>query len=89
MTTPISSSNPRAKDIVILQRGNDNQSYGEIHFSGSHLIFYTDASGYMNADKSASFYSLFPPSGFSGSLKDSANNVIADIVGGIIIKTYY
>ena len=58
---PISNSSPQQKDVVIIQRNSTNEYYGETHISGSKLIFYTDSSGYINADESASFYTIFPP----------------------------
>lgn len=50
------------KDVVFIQRSNDNSAYGEVHISGSLLIFYTDENGILTADKSGSFYTKFPPS---------------------------
>ncbi len=58
---PLTNPTPHPKDVVIIQRSNDGQSYGEVHISGSELIFHLDSDGYINADKSASFYTLYPP----------------------------
>lgn len=63
---PISNPNPQQRDVVIYQRDDTNSYWGEAHISGSNLIFYIDAQGHINADTSASFYSLFPPSGGGG-----------------------
>ena len=54
------------KDVVFIQRANDNSAYGEIHISGSLLIPYIDENGNITADTSASFYTKFPVSGSSG-----------------------
>src|SRR5574343_703851 len=58
---PILNSTPYPKDVVILQRDDTNTYYGETHISGTNAIMYIDSAGYLNADKSASFYSTFPP----------------------------
>lgn len=58
---PINNANISPKEIIIIQRNSTNEYYGETHISGSELIFYTDQFGYVNADKSASFYTIFPP----------------------------
>ena len=50
-----------ARDVVFIQRSNDNTTYGETHVSGTMLIFYTDEIGNVTADKSANFYTKFPP----------------------------
>lgn len=62
----ISNVNPQQRDVVIYQRDDTNSYWGEAHISGSNLIFYIDAQGHINADTSASFYSLFPASGSGG-----------------------
>lgn len=62
----ISNPNPQPYDVVIFQRDDTNTFWGETHISGTNLIFYIDSNGHVNADYSASFYSLFPPSGSGG-----------------------
>ena len=64
---------PQSKDIVIIQRNYANTQYDETHISGSNKIIYIDNSGYINADDSASFYSLYPPPGGSGGTSISAS----------------
>ena len=85
----ISNSNPQPKDVVILQRDDANTYYGETHISASKAILHINSSGYLDADESASFYSLYPPSGYTGQLNDSTTTKIADIVGGVIVKVYF
>ena len=63
----IGNTNPNAKDVVILQRDDTNSQYNETHISGSNLIIYIDSTGHINADDSASFYSIYPPSTTGGS----------------------
>jgi hypothetical protein len=63
---PISSPAISPRDVVIIQRSDDGSYYGETHISGSNRILYIDSSGHINADDSASFYSLFPVSASSG-----------------------
>jgi hypothetical protein len=58
---PISNTNPQPKDVVILQRDATNTYYGETHISASEVILHIDEFGNLNADKSASFYALYPP----------------------------
>ena len=57
----IGDSNPHSKDLVIIQRSDDNSFYEEVHASGSLVIPYLDADGHLNFDTSQSFYSIFPP----------------------------
>lgn len=59
----IPNPNAQPKDVVILQRSDNNAFYGEAHISGSKLIPHIDATGHINADDSASFYTLYPPPG--------------------------
>src|SRR6185369_14162663 len=56
-----------SKDVVFIQRSDDNSFYGEIHVSGALLIPYIDETGHLNADDSASFFAKFPVSGSGGS----------------------
>lgn len=56
----ISDPHPKSSDVVILQRNDNNTSYGEVHISGSNRIFYIDSDGHLNADDSGSFYNNFP-----------------------------
>jgi len=86
---PILDPTPKLKDVVLIQRSDDGSYYGEVHISGSSRIIYIDSNGHVNADTSASFYTVFPPSGYTGPLNDSTTNKIADVVGGIIVKVYY
>ena len=51
-----------SKDVVFIQRSDDNEFYGEAHISGNLLIPYIDETGHINADTSASFYNKFPVS---------------------------
>ena len=68
----INDPTPNLKDVVILQRDDTNSQYNETHISGSDVIIYIDSAGYINADKSASFYTIFPPPP-STSQSDSAS----------------
>src|SRR3954464_9004870 len=72
----ISNVNPQQRDVVIYQRDDTNSYWGEAHISGSNLIFYIDSQGHINADTSASFYTLFPPSGSGGSSGGSGTTLI-------------
>ncbi len=47
------------RDIVILQRDPNNAVYEEIHISGSDLIFYSNATGDLTADKIADFMAIW------------------------------
>jgi len=58
---PAVNPEPSRKDIVFIQRDTTGTYYGETHISGSNLIIYVDSSGSINADKSSSFYTTFPP----------------------------
>ena len=58
---PAVNPEPSRKDIVFIQRDTTGTYYGETHISGSDLIVYVDSSGNINADKSSSFYTTFPP----------------------------
>lgn len=62
---PISNTNPQPKDVVILQRDDTNSQYIETHISASDVILHIDSAGHINADKSSSFYTLYPPPGKS------------------------
>ena len=64
----IFNTNPNPKDVVILQRDDTNAYYGETHISGSKLLLHINSSGHLDADTSASFYTLYPPSGYTGPL---------------------
>jgi hypothetical protein len=57
----ILNTNPSPKDVVILQRDDTNTYYGETHISGSKLLLHINSSGHLDADTSASFYSIYPP----------------------------
>ena len=63
---PITSPIPAPKDAVFIQRSDNNAFYGETHISGSNLLLYIDSDGHVNADTSASFYTLFPAAGGGG-----------------------
>ncbi len=52
---PLTNTDPRPKDVVIIQRSNDNQSYGEVHISASRAIFHIDTGGYVNVDELINF----------------------------------
>ena len=69
----ITNPTPQPKEVVILQRDDGNAFYEEVHISGSSKIIYIDSSGYLNADDSASFYTVFPPGGGSGGTAGSAS----------------
>lgn len=80
------SQGVQLKDIVFIQRSNDNSSYGEVHISGSKLVIYIDIDGNINADTAANFYSVFPPpapTGASGNFL-SADAKTITVVNGII-----
>src|ERR1035438_8997727 len=62
----ISNTNPSAKDVVIIQRDDNNALYQEVHISGSLVIPYLDANGHVDFDTSQSFYNIFPPPGGTG-----------------------
>lgn len=76
---------PNSKDLVIIQRSDTNNGYLETHISGSNLILYVDNNGHINADYSASFYSLFPAT-TSSLLKPS---VITGSTAPVTLQGYY
>ena len=69
----ITNPAPQTKEIVILQRNDTNDFYQEIHVSGSLVIPYLNADGYLDFDTSQSFYTVFPPFGGSSISSDSAS----------------
>jgi hypothetical protein len=65
------------KDVVFIQRSDDNSFYGEAHISGAKMIFYLDDTGHINADESGSFYTVFPPSP-TGTVSLSAGTAVVN-----------
>ena len=82
---------PSRKDIVFIQRDTTGTYYGETHISGSDLIVYVDSSGNINANKSSSFYTTFPPpGGYTGTIqfKDSGSSQHTMSFNNGILTTY-
>ena len=78
----ISNPLPQSKDLVIIQRSDDNTIYEEVHASGSLVIPYLNADGHLDFDTSQSFYTLFPPAGATS--VDTASWAINSISSSII-----